>query len=59
MRWQRSAGLFLNPAGKITPEHIKAGWADVSSFEKDATYPASTSDAFGPIMDNMAKWSKL
>lgn len=53
VRWQRTAGHGFPIDVKMTPEHIREHWNDITDFEKDApTNPESSSEAVMAIMAN-------
>ena len=54
LRWQRTKGAFLSEAD-ATPDGVAAAWSKVTDFETDATFPTSTNDCFGPIMENLER----
>ncbi|KAH9458184.1 hypothetical protein MJO28_005251 [Puccinia striiformis f. sp. tritici] len=51
VRWQRSFGYSF-PAGKVSPEKLKAKWSEVVKFDERATYPTTTSEALEQIVAN-------
>ncbi|KAG0145961.1 hypothetical protein CROQUDRAFT_671457 [Cronartium quercuum f. sp. fusiforme G11] len=51
VRWQRTYGHAF-PAGKVTPEKLIAKWDQVIKFDKNATYPTSTTDSIEQIIGN-------
>lgn len=55
LRWQRAKGGFL-PFNEITPEGVAKVWPKVVDFDNDPTYPSTTQDVFGPVMENVAKY---
>ena len=38
-----------------SPCELAAAWSKVTDFETDATFPTSTNDCFGPIMENLER----
>lgn len=57
VRWQRSAGAFLETSNNRvpTPEDVAKSWDNVTSFEKNPTYPTSASEAISMLVERLNK----
>jgi NAD(P)-dependent dehydrogenase (short-subunit alcohol dehydrogenase family) len=57
LRWQRTRGGFFNIKTGFTPEDVQANFDTICDFNTDdVENPEQINAAFGPIMENMAKY---
>ena len=57
LRWQRSKGGCL-PYGNTSMEAVKAMWGDVTNYDDEPEYPATTQDSFPPVMANLERYKE-
>jgi (3R)-3-hydroxyacyl-CoA dehydrogenase / 3a,7a,12a-trihydroxy-5b-cholest-24-enoyl-CoA hydratase / enoyl-CoA hydratase 2 len=58
LRWQRTAGAFMDVAKGVTPEDVQANFDKVGDFS-DVSYPNSANDSIGVVMAAMEAKAKL
>lgn len=52
LRWNRSEGVQYD-VDHLTPESIRDKWAQVNSYEKGSTFPASNQEMMAVVMNNI------
>eukprot|EP01094_Clydonella_sp_ATCC50884_P005741 TRINITY_DN146_c0_g1_i1.p1 TRINITY_DN146_c0_g1~~TRINITY_DN146_c0_g1_i1.p1 ORF type:complete len:1053 (+),score=460.20 TRINITY_DN146_c0_g1_i1:365-3160(+) len=59
LRRQRSHGHFFSLKRALTPEDVRANFANIADFSKDTSYPTSPQDSIGVIMGHLDQSKSL
>ncbi|HJL14567.1 MAG TPA: SDR family NAD(P)-dependent oxidoreductase [Sandaracinaceae bacterium LLY-WYZ-13_1] len=54
LRWERAPGRLYRTGRTITPEDVRASWAQITDFT-EGEHPASIAESMAPIMDNVQR----